>query len=115
MTALLTDYRDISALTGADIEGEDHLRQSLADILTTPLGSRVMRRDYGSRVAALLDAPMTPGLVADLVQATAVAIHRWEPRVTLKRVIVRAAEVGRLTLDLVLELRGRPILLERVV
>lgn len=113
---LLDDYVGLSAATGRAISGDDHLRQSLADILSTPIGSRVMDRDYGSRVPELLDAPMSPRLVADLVASTAEAIFRWEPRVRLKRVLVNAATVaGHLTLDLVVVVRGRELKLEGVV
>ena len=34
--------------TGAGLSGIEHLRQSIADILTTPLGTRLQRRTYGS-------------------------------------------------------------------
>ncbi|WP_375666036.1 MULTISPECIES: GPW/gp25 family protein, partial [unclassified Bartonella] len=44
--------------TGKPLTGIDHLRQSILDILSTRIGSRVMRRDYGSRVAELIDAPV---------------------------------------------------------
>ena len=43
--------------TGRAVAGLEHLRQSVADILTTPVGSRVMRRDYGSLVPELIDQP----------------------------------------------------------
>ena len=33
--------------TGKAITGVAHLTQSVADILLTPIGSRVMRRGYG--------------------------------------------------------------------
>ena len=46
--------------TGRRITAADHLRQSVADIITTPIGSRVMRRDYGSLVPALIDQPHNP-------------------------------------------------------
>ncbi|MEW7978507.1 MAG: GPW/gp25 family protein [Candidatus Sedimenticola endophacoides] len=46
------------AITGQHLAGEAHLRQSIIDILTTPLGTRVMRRDYGSRLFELVDAPI---------------------------------------------------------
>lgn len=112
---LLSDYVGVSAVTGRTITGDAHLRQSLADILATPIGTRVMRRDYGSRVPELLDAPINPAVVADLVASTAEAIYRWEPRVKLKRVIVSTAEAGRLTLDLIVETQGRLVNLEGVV
>ncbi|MGV6379234.1 GPW/gp25 family protein, partial [Escherichia coli] len=36
----------------------EHLKQSVRDILITPLASRVMRREYGSLVPDLIDEPM---------------------------------------------------------
>ena len=35
----------INAHTGQTLAGLDHLRQSIADILSTPLNTRVLRRD----------------------------------------------------------------------
>ena len=40
-----------------DGNADDQLWQSVTKILTTPTGSRVMRRDFGSVVPDLLDAP----------------------------------------------------------
>lgn len=34
-----------------------HLRQSITDILSTPIDSRIMRRDYGSRLFKRVDVP----------------------------------------------------------
>ncbi len=114
-TRLLSDYVGVSAITGAALSGDDHLRQSLGDILGTPIGTRVMRRDYGSKVPALLDAPINAAVIADLVASTAEAIYRWEPRIRLKRVLVRAVTAGRVTLDLIVETQGRLVRLEGVV
>ena len=47
----------INAHTGQALSGIDHLRQSIRDILTTRIGTRVMRRDYGSRLPTLVDTP----------------------------------------------------------
>ena len=44
--------------TGRTLDGDAHLAQSIGDILTTPLGSRVMRRDYGSMLFELIDQPL---------------------------------------------------------
>jgi phage baseplate assembly protein W len=44
--------------TGKALDGMEHLKQSVQDILTTPLGTRVMRREYGSRLFELIDAPI---------------------------------------------------------
>ncbi|RHW21695.1 GPW/gp25 family protein [Pseudomonas jilinensis] len=72
--------------TGRSISGSEHLRQSLSDILTTPLGSRVMRREYGSLLPELIDQPQNPATLVRLYAATAVAVMRWEPRFRLSRV-----------------------------
>jgi phage baseplate assembly protein W len=37
-----------NATSRKPLAGIEHLRQSIRDILTTPIGSRIMRRDFGS-------------------------------------------------------------------
>lgn len=91
------------ARTGRTLSGIDHLRQSLRDILTTPVGTRVMRRAYGSRLFELIDAPMNNATLIELYAATAEAVARWEPRFQLTRVQVSSAAPGHVVLDL----RGR--------
>lgn len=73
----------VDAATGVDLEGLAHLRQSVADILTTPLGSRVMRRDYGSELPDLIDQPANPAQRLRVVSAAVTALARWEPRLIL--------------------------------
>jgi phage baseplate assembly protein W len=90
----------MSAATGQRLGTLEHLRQSIGDILRTPIGTRVMRREYGSALFALVDAPMDAVTVVDIIQATAGAIGRWEPRVRLDRVTVDAVEAGKITLAL---------------
>jgi uncharacterized protein len=78
-----------------------HVHQSLEVILTTPLGSRVMRRDFGSELPDLVDSKMTSRLVLAIYAAAAIAIRRWEPRFRLSRAsIVEATASGRLGLVL---------------
>lgn len=89
----------MSAATGRRLDDLSHLRQSIADILATPLGSRVMRREYGSLLPDLVDAPLDGVTVLDIIQATAGAIGRWEPRVTVQRVAVRGLDAGAIALD----------------
>lgn len=94
--------RGTSALTGRALEGEAHLRQSIADILTTPIGSRVMRRDYGSLLPELVDQPFNGATRMKLFGATATALMRWEPRIRLTRIDLAAgSEPGAFVLDLV--------------
>lgn len=80
------------AKTGKHLEGIAHLRQSIRDILTTPVGSRVMRRDYGSRLFALLDRPLNPSTRAAIAKATVEAITRWEPRFATSQVTTEVSE-----------------------
>lgn len=93
--------RGTSALTGRAIEGAAHLRQSIADILTTPIGSRVMRRDYGSLLPELVDQPFNGATRMKLFGATATALMRWEPRIRLTRIDLAAgSEPGAFVLGL---------------
>lgn len=90
----------INASTGKRLSGIAHLRQSIRDILTTPIGSRVMRRDYGSRLYQLVDAPMNRATLLDLYAATAEALATWEPRIAVQQVTASEAEPGRVILSL---------------
>jgi phage baseplate assembly protein W len=90
-----------SANTGKPLDGVEHLRQSIRDILTTPIGSRVMRRDYGSRLFELIDAPMNRATLLNIYAATAEALARWEPRFKLQQFTASSAEPGAVTLDMV--------------
>lgn len=76
---------------GRSLGGDAHLQQSLGDLLTTPKGSRVMRRDYGVDLGALIDAPLGQRTAVDFFMACAEAIGRWEPRYALRRVQVSGA------------------------
>lgn len=91
--------KGIDANTGKSLSGIDHLRQSVRDILTTPLGSRVMRRDYGSRLYQLIDAPQNRSTIMELYAATVEALHRWEPRFRVATVNVTSASPGEIELS----------------
>jgi phage baseplate assembly protein W len=108
----------MSRTTGDRLGGFDHLRQSIQDILTTPLGSRVHRREYGSRLPELVDRPINNSLVAELVAATAEALERWEPRLKLEQVRVESvSEAGQISMSLVgyYLINGRKIEIEGLV
>lgn len=76
----------MSQTSGATVSGDDHLAQSIADIITTPLGSRTMRRDYGCLLFELIDRPLGPATLLLCSMAIAIAVARWEPRITVKSV-----------------------------
>lgn len=76
----------MSRATGAPLDGIDHIWQSVQDILSTMIGTRVGRRGYGSLLPELVDQPMTGANILRLYAATAVALSRWERRLRLRRV-----------------------------
>ena len=87
--------------TGSTITDLDHLKQSIGDILTTRIGTRLARREYGSQVPELVDQPFHGATTLRLYAATAMAIMRWEPRIRLTRVqLQRGNEASTAVLDL---------------
>lgn len=78
--------RGMNAITGRPVDGKDHLRQSIIDILSTRKGTRVMRRDYGSDIPSIVDRPANDQLAVDMYVAVAEALDRWEPRLKLREV-----------------------------
>jgi phage baseplate assembly protein W len=92
--------KGMNAQTGQHLDGFDHLKQSIADILRTPVGSRVMLRDYGSNIPRLVDAPMNPKTIPLIYAATAEALDKWEPRLKLQRVqVLSVGANGTITLS----------------
>lgn len=90
----------MNAETGKPLDGMDHLIQSIRDILTTPIGTRVMLREYGSSLPDLIDRPMNRFLRIEIYVAVIDALERWEPRFRITRVQVAEAIAGAMTLDL---------------
>ena len=99
----------MSRETGTALDGNAHLAQSIGDILSTPVGSRVMRRDYGSDLPDLIDRPLNGETLVDVYAATADALARWEPRLRLTRVSIADAVAGHLILVLEGETADGPV------
>lgn len=78
--------KGMNATTGRSTTGLTHLYQSIAKILTTPIGTRIARRDFGSELPELIDAPNNGATRVRLYAAAATALMRWEPRLKLSRV-----------------------------
>jgi len=94
------------ARTGQPLTGTAHLVQSVADILTTPIGTRLMRRDYGSELPALIDQPHNGAGIVRMYGAMATALQRWEPRITLIRMAITPDSTpGRASLELTARIR----------
>lgn len=87
-------WRGMNRETGRSIDDIEHIRQSIADILTTPVGTRVMRREYGSQLFDLIDQPQNPANNLRLMAATVMAIMRWEPRVQVREIQISHSGTG---------------------
>ncbi|MDX2372663.1 GPW/gp25 family protein [Psychrobacter sp. PP-21] len=80
------NVKGMSRSTGQRIDQTNHILQSVRDILMTPIGSRVMRRDYGSLLPFLIDAPINAYFIMQLRASVIHALMRWETRVTPTRI-----------------------------
>ena len=90
----------MNASTGKSMGKTEHIRQSIRDILTTRLGTRCMRRHYGSIVPELIDQPANPATQLRLMAATVMAVIRWEPRVLITRTQFSIDTDGKGILDM---------------
>lgn len=98
--------------TGQPLSGLDHLKQSIEDILTTPLGSRRMRPEYGSHLRRFVDLPVNEGWKSAVQAEVARALGRWEPRVQLERVRVVSVLDGQIGLELTGQYLGSSAVVE---
>lgn len=98
--------------TGQPLSGLDHLKQSIEDILTTPLGSRRMRPDYGSNLRRFVDMPVNEGWKSAVQAEVARALGRWEPRIRLERVQVVSVVGGQIGLQLAGQYLGNAAVVE---
>lgn len=78
--------------TGAPLSDWGHVLQSIEVIFSTVIGSRVMRRYFGSNAPKLQDAPASQQVLVMLYVALAEACAAWEPRFELRRILF--GEVG---------------------
>ena len=86
--------------TGRMLTGIDHLRQSVVNILGTPIGTRVERREYGSAVTDLIDQPTNDATALRLKSAIITALLRWEPRISVQRIAIDEIRDGSLRITL---------------
>lgn len=104
--------------TGANIYDLEHLRNSLKDILSTPKGSRVELRSYGSDLYQLIDRPVNSSLVMHMRQTIFEAVEKWEPRIAIDKVILNLDEINLGKVGVILEgwylLENRPLRLDGI-
>lgn len=91
----------MSRNTGLNLQNEaEQIRQSIQDILTTPIGSRIMRRSYGSLLPQMIDAPFNDITRLQLFAATATALIHWEDRINLESISIELVDQGKFILNL---------------
>lgn len=81
MTQNPTRTAGMHRTTGKLLTEEAHIAQCIGDILSTPVGTRVMREGYGSLIPDLIDQPQGPALDLKLIAASFMAIIQWETRI----------------------------------
>ncbi|HDS1151316.1 TPA: GPW/gp25 family protein [Pluralibacter gergoviae] len=100
----MTLYIGMNRADGVAITETEHLHQSVRDILITPQGSRLARREYGSLLSALIDQPQNPALRLQIMSAVYVALRRWEPRLNLDTITIGSSSMDG---AMVIELAGQ--------
>lgn len=96
----MSTWQGIDPATGAMAEDTAHIQHSMRDILTTPLGSRVERRDYGSLVPELIDHPANAANRLRLLACTVMAISRWDNRIAIDRIGFTLDAAGKMFIDI---------------
>ncbi|SUC35248.1 Phage P2 baseplate assembly protein gpV [Providencia rustigianii] len=93
-------YCGMNRIDGKTISDMEHIRQSIRDILITPVGSRIARRNYGSLLSELIDQPQNPALKLQLMSACYTALMKWEPRILLTRISLSSTEAAKMVVDI---------------
>ncbi|NRA68564.1 MAG: GPW/gp25 family protein [Pseudobacteriovorax sp.] len=93
----MTQFYGADFKTGERIEEIEAVRQSIRDVLATPVGSRVMNREYGSRLFELLDSPISETI--DYYRAANEALFRFEPRFELKTISIKPGNTGAIRIE----------------
>lgn len=82
------------------------IEESIKDILLTPLGSRVMLPNYGSRLFELIDRRIDDDFRSDLAYFVIEAVEKWEKRVKIDRVKLNSLNNAKLSFSVHLKSGG---------
>ena len=74
--------------TGEMVEGEVQLQCDLNAIFSTPIGSRVMRRDYGAALIQFVDAPINQYTISKIQSSIASTLMSYMTQFHLKEISV---------------------------
>lgn len=90
-------------------DGQDRINQSLYVILTTPLGTRLFRPDFGSNLPHLVFSTLDQTFDREAEIYTREAVEKWEPRITIEHFFidrVNDADENVATLVLLYRVKG---------
>lgn len=93
-------YLGMNQQNGLAITDVAHIRQSVRDILVTPVGSRINRREYGSLLFSLVDSPQNPVGRLRVYAAVYSALNRWEPRIRLSAITMETTADGKMVVEI---------------
>ena len=99
----------IDRATGEQIKSERaDIYQSIKTILTTPVGSRVMQRAFGSLLPGLLSKPINRENIILIYSAVNEAVARWEPRVSILQTTVAFDKIaqGTIAINITVQVPG---------
>lgn len=101
---------DLDRHTYQPIDNFASALQGVEVILSTRIGSRIMRREFGGGIVELLGRALTASLFAAFQQLLATAIDLWEPRFSVRKVSVTGSveEIRAGTAGLSIEADYRP-------
>ena len=68
------------------VGGEDVVAQSIRQILSTALGERQMRYEFGSDLPRMIFEPITSSTLVRLEEAARIALRDWEARIRVRQV-----------------------------
>ena len=72
-----------------------NIEESIHLILSTRLGERLYRFDFGSRLSELVFSPINTDTLLQIKLCVEEALKRWEPRIVLKDIITEPdLEIG---------------------
>lgn len=70
------------------LDGREKINQSMYNILSTPLGTRLMREDYGSMLPYLVFRPKDESLRSDIEKYTKESLEIWEQRIDVLDLLI---------------------------
>ena len=96
----------VNAIEGIDDAGYIvGIEKELSRLLTTPIGSRVMRPEYGSELYKVRDREMNNYWRLMAIKYTFIAINRHIERVRCRKVLFEPQGDGKMKMKLELEKR----------